>query len=490
MSNLKKNYNNYKLTNENLDPIEIKNKNWFFFNYVCLWASLSITIPTYMLGSSLIGFGMNWWQASFTILLGNCFIVFPMILISHAGAKYGISFPVLLRSSFGFNGAKFISIFRALIACGWFGIQSTLGGLAFYSIFLLYFPNIKNLQIIKLFDINSFQILCIFTFIFLQVYSMKYGMFFIKKISLYIFPLLFLSGLLILYWAYFKIGNVNKILEASYLINKLNNYNNVELYNIFWPCFAAVIGFWATLILNIPDFTRFAYSQKSHIFGQFVAMPTIMFVFSFIGIFVTSASFILFGKPLWNPIDLIKNLDSNMLKLISTIIIMVATFVSNIIANLVASSNDFSNLMPKNINFLKGAIITGIIGFVIMPWKLIDNPQGYILKWLVSYSSFFGAFSGIIISDYYLIRKTKIDLSQLYVSYGIYHYTKGWNICAIVTLFLSVMPSIPGLLAEFNILNKKIIPDFINHLYNYSWFISFFLSILIYKTMMKYKNYL
>lgn len=474
------------LWNQDLHPIKIESRTWTKWTMMTLWIAMCINIPTYMLGSSLIGSGMNWWQAVVTVILGNIIVLIPMALIAHSGPKYGIPFPVLIRSSFGVEGAKVTALLRAFVACGWFGIQSCIAGNALFLIATYIFPGIRSSRYLgNLIGLELAPFICIIIMVLLHASIIHYGIGMIKKIEVIASPILFLFGIGLFLWAYLQVGSLSTLFEASKSLSKANNIN---FWSLFWPGLTAIIGFWATVALNIADFTRFVKSQKDQVIGQAIALPATMAMFSFVGIIATSAAIVIFGKAIWDPLELIKSFGHNPLLIFPLIGLILATICCNMAANVVSPANDFSNLFPKFINFKIGGYITCVVGVIILPWKLIADPEGYIFKWLIAYSSLLGAVGGVMVSDYYLIRKSLLKLDDLFKVEGEYTYFKGWNFRAFSALLIGITPNIPGFLAEVGLVNSEILPPWVYNLYNYAWFISFFISFLVYFLLMKNFN--
>jgi nucleobase:cation symporter-1, NCS1 family len=388
----------------------------------------------------------------------------------------------VLRSSFGVHGAKLAAMFRGFVACGWFGIQTYIGGNAIYLLCSLFFPDIKNsLYLGNFIGLNSAQLISFAVFWGIQIIIVIRGIECIKHFETFVAPFLIIFGIAILIWAWNEVGSLKRILDASY--NMGANYNK-SFWLIFWPGLTAVVGYWATLALNIPDFTRFAKSQKEQVVGQAMGMPTTMTLFAFIGITVTSATVLIYGKAIWDPVIVASNFQSNVSIVISLIALLCATLTTNIAANLVSPANDISNLFPKFISFKMGGIIACIIGFIICPWKLVEDPQGYIYRWLLAYSSLLGAMGGIMICDYFILRGSRLSLKDLFDTNGIYKFSKGWNLKAYAAFFIAVIPNLPGFLIQVGLASHTAFPVYFIRLYDYAWFISFFLAFLIYLILM------
>ncbi|MFA6409383.1 MAG: NCS1 family nucleobase:cation symporter-1 [Gammaproteobacteria bacterium] len=483
MRELKKKPIESKLWNQDLSPIDIDKRNWHKWNVAALWVGMAVNIPTYMLGSGLIGSGMNWWQAILTIILGNLIVLVPMMLVGHAGTKYGIPFPVFLRSCFGTEGARVASLLRAFVACGWFGILTWIGGNSIYQLLLIVFPVFAQSYYFSGFiGLNVEQLSCFLAFWFLQMVILRYGMRAVKHLTVFAAPLLLGFGIALLIWAWVKVGSFHKILGASYT---LSQGKHAQIWSIFWPGLTSVIGFWSTLALNILDFTRFARSQKDQALGHLIGLPPAMAFYSFLGIVVTSATVLIFGKAIWDPVILLSQFKVPFLIFIGLFAIGLATMCCNVTANVVSAANDFSNFWPKQISFTTGCMITGVVGILICPWKLIADPQGYIFRWLLAYSSLLGAVGGIMLCDYYLLRKTHIDLHDLFQHEGKYTFYRGWNRNAFLAFGVAIIPCVPGFLVKVGAVSEKFFPNYLVILYDYAWFVALASAFLTYYALMR-----
>ncbi len=472
------------LFSEDLAPVLLTERTWNTWNYAALWISMSLCIPTYMLASSLIQGGMNWWQAILTIFLGNTVVLIPMILNGHAGAKYGIPFPVLARASFGVRGANIPALLRAIVACGWFGIQTWIGGSALFQMFQLWFPRLNNLPQIfpEVLSLQTGPAIFFILFWLINMYVVYLGVDSIKKLLVFKAFFLPVAALALLFWAIAASNGLGPILAQP---SKFNNISDFLVY--FFPALTGMVGYWATLSLNIPDFTRYANSQRAQVIGQIIGLPPSMTLFAFIGVVVTSATTIIYGSTIWDPLVLATKFDSKLIISFAMLAVVLSTLATNIAANIVSPANDFANLMPNKINFKIGGYITGILGILICPWKLIADPSGYIFNWLIAYSSLLGPVGGIMIADYYFIRNKLLLRDELYFEKGIYYYNNGFNMKAIVALILGIVPNIPGFLLNVNLVEHSAFPTWISNLYNYAWFVGFFISGIVYLLLMKKK---
>jgi NCS1 family nucleobase:cation symporter-1 len=449
------------LSNRDLAPTTPAQCTWTTYSYIALWFSMSMEITTYQLASSLIAKGMDWKQAVGTVLLGNLIVLVPMLLNAHAGARYGIPFPVFIRAPFGVRGANLPAILRAIVACGWFGIQSWIGGTAIHAMLAVIWPATADSVFAKW--------ACFLVFWLLNMIVVWRGVESIRHLQAFGAPFMFIMAAALLIWMRIKAGSFGTMLSTPSQFHSTS-----EFLTVFFPSLTAMVGYWATLALNISDFTRYSKSQHAQAFGQAFGLPVAMTLFTFVGISVTSASAVLFGHPIWNPIELIGAFHQPVTAFVAMIAILIATLNVNIGANVVSPSNDFSNLYPRLISFRIGGLITGFLGFAMCPWRLLASPDAYIFGWLIAYSGLLGPVAGIMVCDYFLIRKTELDVNSLYHANGAYHYTKGINPRAIVALVAGVAIALVGLVVK---------P--LHFLYDYAWFVGFFSAGAIYYVLMR-----
>ncbi len=469
------------LINEDLAPIPEHKRSWGTWNYAALWISMSLCIPTYMLASSLIQGGMNWWQSILTIFLGNTIVLIPMILNGHAGAKYGIPFPVFARASFGTKGANIPAILRAIVACGWFGIQAWIGGYAMFLMVKVWWPGIAELTEIfpASWSLQTGPAICFIGFWLINMLVVYLGVDSIKKLLLFKAFFLPVAALALLFWA------INAGKGLGPILNQPSKFSdNASFFKFFFPALTGMVGFWATLSLNIPDFTRYAKSQKAQVNGQIIGLPPSMTLFSFIGVVVTSATVIIYGETIWDPLVLAGKFENKLLVSFAMIAVAISTLATNIAANIVSPANDFANLSPQKINFRTGGYITGILGILIMPWKLIADPNGYIFTWLIAYSSLLGPVGGIMIADYYFLRDQQLVTNDLYQTKGMYTFNKGYNMAALIALLAGILPNVPGFLLQVKLIDASVFPNWISELYHYAWFVGFFVSAILYRALM------
>ncbi len=466
--------------NADMAPVPAAGRKWGLWDMAALWVSMSACVPTYMLASSLIDGGMNWWQAVVTVFLGNVVVLIPMVLNAHAGTRYGIPFPVYCRASFGIRGANVPALLRALVACGWFGIQAWIGGAAIYTILAVWVPSLANSAEIAGLGINAAQLGCFLAFWAINVVVIVLGIDSIRLLLNIKAPLLIALGLLLLAWAYQQAGGFGPMLDQPSTFDA-GGPKAGQFWAFFFPALTANVGYWATLSLNIPDFSRYARSQRDQVLGQTLGLPTTMGLYSFIGVAVTSATIVIYGKAIWDPVVLLTKFESPVVLAVAMFSLCLATLATNIAANVVSPANDFAHLWPKAIGFRTGGIITAVIGILIQPWHLVANAAVYISKWLIGYSSLLGAVGGVLIADYFLVRKTRLDLDGLYRRDGPYWYAGGFNPVALAALVAGIAPCVPGFVAHVTTPPGQDVPvTFWTQLYGYAWFVSFAVSFVVY----------
>src|ERR1700683_3092431 len=448
------------LYNPDLAPASADRRHWGTYNFAALWISMSVNILTYMLAASLIQGGMNWKQAVMTIFLGNLIVLAPMLLNSHPGAKYGVPFPVLARASFGVLGANLAAVLRALVACGWFGIQTWIGGEAINTLITTLVPSWGH--------IGHSTVICFLAFWLINLAVILKGIEYIRFLQGISAPILVAVGFLLLAWAYQSAGGFGPILSAP---SRFSSFSDFLKFLI--PALNGTVGFWATVSLIIPDFTRFARNQREQIIGQALGLPTTMTLYAFIGIAVTSATVVIYGTAISDPVQLLSRFHSPVAVVISLIAILLATLNVNIGANVVSPANDFSNLWPRKISFRTGGVITCFMGIVLMPWKLLADYSTFILGWLGGYAAFLGPVAGIMICGYFVVRRRTFHLEDLYLRGGRYEYSGGFNWRAIAALLLGAGTALAGLA----------IPS-VRVLYDYSWFVGFVVSFFLSFMMM------
>ena len=464
------------LWNPDLAPVPPERRTWGTYNYAALWVALSVNIPTYLLASGMIAGGMNWKQAIFTVFLGNLIVLAPMLLNAHAGARYGIPFPVFARASFGVLGANIPAILRALVACGWFGIQTWIGGQAINTLLSAVVPGWSEFWL--------GEPLCFGLFWLLNVYVIVRGIETIRFLHGISAPFLLVISLALLAWAYSKAGGFGPMLATP---SKFQSFGDFFLF--FIPSLTGVVAFWATIALNIPDFTRYAKGQREQMLGQALGLPTTMTLYAFIGVATTSATVLIFGEAIWDPVVVLSRLGHPLAVVVAMVALLLATLNVNVTANVVSPANDFSNLYPRRISFKMGGIITCLIGLLMQPWNLLANYGSFIIGWLVGYSSFLGPIAGVMIADYFMVRKKIILVEDLYQRGGFYEFRRGFNWKAIRALLAGIFVALVGLLVEpltraGNPEWLRFVAGVVHQLYHYAWFIGFGVSFLIYLRLM------
>jgi len=469
------------LYNADMAPVGDDERTWDMWSYASLWVAMVVCVPTYMLSGGLVAAGMNWWQAVLTVFLGNAIVVVPMMLIGHMGTKYGVPFPVLLRSAFGTKGAKIPALARGLVACGWFGINTWVGGSAIYVILNALSGDMFVGADLPILGIDAAQTVCFLLFWSLHLYFIKKGTESIRWLETMAAPLLLVMGLALLAWAYVKAGGFGEMLSAPSEFVE-GGPKEGQFAKTFFISLTAMVGFWATMALNIPDFTRYAKSQKDQIWGQAIGLPIPMALFAFISVAVTSATVTIYGEAIWDPVQLAGKMGGVGV-IIALGALVIATLTTNLAANVVAPAYGFSNLAPEKISFRMGGYITAVIGIFIFPWKLVEDAGAYIFTWLVGYSALLGPIAGLLVADYFILRRTNLKVEDLFKHDGIYGANNGWNKAGLTALALGILPSLPGFLHVAGFVDS--VPAFFDAIYGYAWFVGFGVAAFVYLILSK-----
>ncbi|MDQ0464149.1 NCS1 family nucleobase:cation symporter-1 [Caulobacter ginsengisoli] len=463
-----------QLTNADLAPTQPAQRTWTWRSFAALWVGMVVCVPTYTLAGGLVSTGLSAWQAVGLVFLGNLIVLVPMLIVGHAGARFGLPFPVLLRSAFGPRGAQLPALARALVACGWFGINTWLGGSAIYAALNIVTHDALAGPALPLLAINLAQLLCFLAFWALHIWFIVKGTESIRWLETWSAPFLLVMGLALLAWAWRKAGGFGPMLAAPATIAP------DQLWGAMAGGLTAMVGFWATMALNICDFTRFARSQRDQIIGQAIGLPIPMALFAFIGVAVTSATVALYGEPIWNPIDLAAKMGG-MGVVLSLFVLLIATITTNLAANVVSPAYDFSNLAPAKISFVQGGLITAGLGIAIFPWRLMESAGTYLFAWLGGYGALLGPIAGILVCDYLWVRRGRYDVPDLFRFNGRYRGAQGWNLAGVTALAVGVAPNLPGFLHTVGLADP---PAVFDSLFQWAWFIGFGLAALIYGLLM------
>ncbi|MEO8410347.1 MAG: NCS1 family nucleobase:cation symporter-1 [Propionivibrio sp.] len=451
---------NHSLSNEDLRPTTSAQRTWHMKDFAALWVGMVVCVPTYTMASSLLDQGFTWQGAIWLVFMANCIVLIPMILIGRTGAAHGIPFPVLARASFGVRGANLPAILRGLVACGWFSINCYFGALAMHG-----FLNVIGMSLASPAPgefISTSQVVCFYLFWALHIYFIWNGIESIRKLEVIAAPLMILASVVLVVWAVMKAPS-GALFDLPAKV--------VEGGPKTWAALTGLVGFWATLALNIPDFTRFAKSNREQVLGQAVGLPIPMALFSMVGIIGFSASQIFYGKAQIFPDGLLTQMGT-FASALGLLVIVLANLTTNVAANLVSPSYDFSNLAPDKISFRTGGLIAAGIGLLFMPWKLLATSGGYLFTWLGGYGTLLGAIAGILMVDYYLVRKGKLEVDDLYRRGGTYEYSGGWNVHALIAFALGVLPCLPGYLVVSGVLERTAVNPTLVSLFDFGWFFS------------------
>jgi len=468
------------LINPDLAPVPPERRTWNWWHIASLWIGMAICIPTYTLASGLVDQGWTWQAAVGAVVLGNLVVLFPIALNSHAGTRYGIPFPVMARASFGVLGANVPALLRGLVACGWFGIQTWIGGWAIYKLIEVMWPGIATLpQLLPAFvGLNTGEFLCFMLFWAMNVWIVLRGMDSIKFLETWGSPFLLAVGAALLIWAWVRAGGIGPMLQ-----NPPNARGG--LTSVFGAGLTSAVAFWGTMALSIPDFSRYARSQRDQVIGQAVGLPGTMALFAFIGAAVTSATAVIFGTRISDPVALLARIGGPFMIMLAMAGLTIATLTTNIAANIVAPANGFSNVAPHKISFQQGAMITAVIGILMMPWRLYNDAAAYIFTWLIGYGALLGPVAGIMIADYFVLRRGILAVDDLYRRGGVYEYRRGVNWVAMIAFVLGVLPSLPGFIAAISGTTPGAV---FATVYNWAWFVGFTVSAALYVTGMRMKG--
>ncbi len=449
-----------KLSNDDLAPTTTAQRHWNWKDYAALWVGMVVCVPAYTTASALLDQGFVWYKAVWLVFLANCIVLIPMVLIGRVGPKYGIPFPILARASFGVRGANLPAMLRGLVACGWFSLNCYFGALALHGFlnilgFGLAVPGVGE-------TISTSQFLCFLAFWALHLVFIWRGLESIRMLEVIAAPVMIIASLVLVVVLLNAVPD-GKIFDLPAKV--------VEGGPKTWAALSGLIGFWATMALNITDFTRFAKSQNDQLVGQAIGLPIPMALFAMVGIIGFSASIILYGKAQLLPDGLLTQMGG-VASGIGLLVILLANLTTNVAANLVSPSYDFSNLAPQKISFRTGGVIAAFVGLVFMPWNLIATSGDYLFTWLGGYSTLLGAVAGIMMVDYYLVRKTKLNAQDLYRRGGDYEYSNGWNVQALVAFALGVLPCLPGYLVVSGVVDAALVPALLRFVFDLGWLFS------------------
>jgi nucleobase:cation symporter-1, NCS1 family len=416
------------LYNKDLAPTPIAGRTWSYYEYASIWIGMAVCVPTWMLGASMIAAGFDWVTTMITIALGNIIVLVPMVMNSFPGAKFGIPFAVLLRSSFGVYGTNIPSLLRGGVAAGWFGIQTWIGGAGIDALLTMLVPAWANVPAHTWIAFAAFWAMNMAVCWYAPPGKSMPA---VKLMADYAAPVLLLIGVGLLWWAISAAGGLGPILSQPSTASMA-----------MWPAFlTAMVAYWATMALSIADITRFAKSQKVQYWGQILGMPTTMTIYAFFGVAVTSATVVIYGQAIWDPIEVMTRTGSPLFIFVGLVFIILATLTTNVTANIVAPAYAISNLAPSRISWRAGALITGVIGVIMQPWRLLESYGAYVFDWLGSYGGILGPIAGIMIADYWLCRRHKLHLHDLYLAEGRYRYWKGLNPAGVFALAVGIAAS-------------------------------------------------
>jgi NCS1 family nucleobase:cation symporter-1 len=436
--------------NDDIAPTKASQRTWSRWNVAALWVGMAICVPTYTLGGVLTAyFGLSVSEALWTILIANIVVLVPLTLNAFPGTRYGIPCPVVLRASFGIIGSNVPSLIRALVACGWFGIQTMFGGIAIHLLFSALSDGWASLG-------GTGEVIGFFIFWVANLTVVIRGSESIKHLEALAAPMLLVVAIGLMFWA------MPRVTMSEVLAVPANRPADASFFGYFMAALTAMVGFWATLSLNIPDFSRYARSQRSQVIGQIIGLPLTMLLFAGLGVVLTAASVELVGETVSDPINLIGKIDSPFWVVLSMLVIILATISTNTAANIVSPTNVFQNVAPRYIDENKGVILTGVIGILLMDVSV----ESLYSNWLIGYSSLLGPIAGIMVVDYFLVKDQQYDVLALYQDNAGY---PAWNRAGFIAFLVPVV--LTGLALKI---------DALSWFYTYGWFTGSILGGLIY----------
>ncbi|VVT44082.1 uncharacterized protein SAPINGB_P000293 [Magnusiomyces paraingens] len=419
------------LENHDLLPVEPERRQWQWFNFVSFWIADSFNINTWQIASTGVAAGMTWWHVWISVWVGYTIAAFFVVLMGRIGSVYHISFPVASRSSFGVFGSYWPVINRAAMACIWYGVQAWLGSECVQLMILAIWPQAKNIpNHLEGSGTTTFEFMCFFLFclgslpaIWFPVHKIRH-LFTVKSI------LVPFAGIGFLIWTIKRAGGIGPVVHQ-----KRTLYGSTFAWAFVNSLMGCISNF-ATLIVNAPDFTRFAKKRSDAVASQLITIPLGFAITSFIGVIVSSASTVLVGETLWSPLDVLHTfLESGRSGPRCGVFFIAAVFClaqlgTNISANSISAGTDMTALLPRFINIRRGGYICAAIGFAMCPWKLFESSNKF-TTYLSAYSVFLSSIAGVIVSDYFLVRKGHLIVKDLYSfetgSTYMYKYGVSWK---------------------------------------------------------------
>jgi NCS1 family nucleobase:cation symporter-1 len=493
-----------KYFNNDIRPTVQAERTWGTYNISMLWVGMSICIPSFMMASGLVGMGLSVWASVFNVVLGNVLILIPIQLNSYVGTKYGISFPVFSRLTFGMKGAHIASVSRAITACGWCAVQCGLGGTAIMFCVQAFVPSL---------DIST--PVCVWVgfllFLFMTWLLTAFGEKIIRVFEAIGSPVLIVMSIGLLIWAFVIAGNAGYSVGDVFSTNITSGDTAATrggAFAVFLIGLTNNIGFWATMALNIPDFSRYAKNQKAQFRGQLYGMPIMMAVCAVIGAVYAQATFLadITGNrvALFSPVDALAYIGTpgtvshSILLLVLGIGVIIATLTTNIAANVVAPGNGFSNLSPKRISYFWGVTIACVIA-VVYQFLLTssDTLSGAMFTFLNIYGGILAPFAAILIIDYWVHKKQRVEVIDLYRegSDTRYYYQGGFNSAAIIAwiagAFVPTLYSIVATAAPSSAFVQNAVLYYINiNSYLWAFLVAFIVYLLIGKGSLTVKSIL
>jgi NCS1 family nucleobase:cation symporter-1 len=448
-----------------MDPVLPKDRTWGTWDYIAYWISDATNAAVWQLASSMLAVGLSWRQALPAIAVGNVIIASAILLNGTIGARLHVAFPVINRSSFGFWLSYFSVISRVVLSMFWFGIQTFTGSECVYQMLKAIWPSVARIpnRLPESSNITTVGLMCYFIYWVIQFPLLLVS----PKNIRHLFTLkgIFVpfAWLAILIWSFVKV-------PARTSFAPLHASASGSAFSWAWlSALNSALGIYATLAVNIPDFTRYAKNEKAQ-YVQLAIIPVAFTLIGFVGIAVTLAGAQLYGEILWDPLRLIDKWDNRAGAFFASFSFILATIGTNISANSISAANDMTVLFPNYINIRRGQIICAIVGgWVMCPWEILASAPGF-LSFMSGYTVFLGPFAGIMVVDYWAVHRGNVDVPAMYDPNGRYRYWKGINWRAAVALLFSITPTLPGLIHD---INKNIFVGNAAFLFDIAWIYGF-----------------
>jgi NCS1 family nucleobase:cation symporter-1 len=423
------------LTNNDLLPTGESERRWTWWHFAALWMGMVHNIFNFTWIGGLVVLGMSVWQALAVALAGNLVQTALIGLNGRVGAHYGLPFAVWARSAFGVYGANVAALARGAVAVGWFGVQSYLAATAINLLITTVVPGWGRVGHSSFLGMAPSLWAVVVGYWLLNFVVVRNGMGTIRRFESWAGPAIFVVMAILLVWVVVRAGGAGSLLHQH-----AARYPTTSdfLAHGFVPAVSLYIaGSWAAMVLNIPDLTRFARSNRQQFWGTMIGLPAASLVYFGMAAVIVSAVQRLYGQTLWNPTDVLATIGNPALSIVGATLLAIATISVNIPANIVSPAYDLTNLLPRLLTFRTAAYLSIVLGFLAMPWQLLSSPET-LYSVLHNIGVVIGPITGIMLADYFVIRRQRMDVAQLFSSMGRYRYRAGYNPVALTVLALVV----------------------------------------------------